>query len=420
MPYSSPVWLPYQQMKVVDDLHRVSEAEGVYLQLSDGRRLIDSTASWWCMIHGYRHPRLDRALQQQAEKISHVMLGGLMNEAAEALAQALVRISPAGLNHVFYGDSGSVGVEIALKMAVQYWQNQGQTQKSRLLAFKKAYHGDTSGCMSVCDPDHMHKLFHGLIPQQVFAEAPRGGFQADADTVAADLNALEALLAKHQQELAAVIIEPLIQAAGGFNFYSPEMLKGVRALCDQYEVLLIADEVATGFGRTGSMFAVNQAEISPDILVLGKGLTGGYLGHSATLTNERVYQAFIDDSWGKCFMHGPTFMGNPLACRVALESLAVFEEDDYLGKIADIERHFQQFFGAIRSERIADIRVLGATAVVELHKNEDTQGLQAFALNHGVWFRPFDRYIYAMPPYLITAAEIHKMAEVIQAYLDQL
>lgn len=419
MSQSSPLWLPYQQMKRVNDLHRVVAAEGVYLELDDGRRLIDSTASWWCMIHGYRHPRLDQALLQQSQQVSHVMLGGLMSEATELLAQQLVRITPAGLEHVFYGDSGSVGVEIALKMALQYWQNLGQVKKTRILAFKQAYHGDTSGCMSVCDPDHMHKLFHGLIPQQLFAEAPNGGFKADAAQVTQDLQAVEALLQQHQHELAAIIIEPLMQAAGGFRFHSPAFLRGLRELSEHYEVLLITDEVATGFGRTGSLFAVNQADICPDIMVLGKGLTGGYLGHSATLTSDKVYAAFIDDSWDKCFMHGPTFMGNALACRVALESIALFEEQHYLDKIAAISQQMRQSFLKIESDRIHDIRVLGATAVVEMRESHDVKGLQAFALDHGVWFRPFDKYIYAMPPYVINAAQITQMAEVVQAYLDR-
>ncbi|OBX37032.1 adenosylmethionine-8-amino-7-oxononanoate aminotransferase [Halomonas elongata] len=286
--------------------------EGPRFTLESGESLLDATCSWWCMIHGYRHPRLVRAIQQQADELCHVMLGGLTHEPADRLARELVRITPEGLNHVFYSDSGSVGMEVAMKMAVQYQYLRGQPNKHRMLSLMKAYHGDTAGCMAVCDPEEgMHSLFAGFLPQHHFAPAPTAPFDADDDAVQADLDALRKVLEEHHHEIAALLMEPLLQAAGGLNMTSPAYLRGARRLCDEFDVLLILDEVATGFGRTGRMFAAEHAEVTPDIMVLSKGLTGGYLGHAATLATDRVHDTFIGDSELHAFMHGPTFMGNP-------------------------------------------------------------------------------------------------------------
>lgn len=418
MSNSAQLWFPYAQMKGLHEIFHVSDAEGVYLKLADGRELIDATSSWWCMIHGYKHPKLNAAMQQQIEQFSHVMLGGLTHDTAIQLTEKLVEITPAGLNHVFYSDSGSVAVEIALKQAVQYWQNLGQTGRSKILAFKKAYHGDTSGCMSVCDPDDMHRIFKGLIPQHYFAEAPASGQNPTAQDVEQDLDSVRQILQQHHEQIAAVIIEPLLQAAGGFNMYSPAYLNSLKALCDDYDVLLIFDEVATGFGRTGSVFATDQSSIVPDILILGKALTGGYIGHAATLSNDRVFDAFYVDDKAKAFMHGPTFMGNPLSCATALASIDVFFEAQYPEKIGRINAWLKQAFGQIESGLVRDIRIQGATAVVEVFDKSKLAEMRYFAADRGVWLRPYEQFVYTMPPYIITQAQIQQIADVIQQWFD--
>ncbi|MBL4701922.1 MAG: adenosylmethionine--8-amino-7-oxononanoate transaminase, partial [Phycisphaeraceae bacterium] len=384
------LWYPYAQMKTMSPPLQVQSAQGAVLQLADGRKLIDSISSWWCVIHGYNHPVLNQVAQEQITNISHIMLGGLTHEPALKLADKLVAITPAGLNHVFFGDSGSVGVEIALKMAIQYHKNLGKKNKTQILALEKAYHGDTIGAMSVCDPtEGMHSLFTGLLPQQRFVPAPTGGFNANTQTINQNLDRLKKMLREHAHTLGAMIVEPLMQAAGGFNFYAPAYLKGARKLCDQHDVLLIFDEVATGFGRTGSLFAADQTGITPDIMILGKGLTAGYCGHSATLATDRVYDAFLGDDESRSFMHGPTFMGNPLACSIALASIELFEKENRLTRISQIENILKQRLLPIHSDKVKDTRVLGATGVIEVHSPDTLQGLQDFAASQGVWLRPF-------------------------------
>ncbi|SEM67998.1 adenosylmethionine--8-amino-7-oxononanoate transaminase [Halomonas caseinilytica] len=410
----SPVWHPYAHLKSQSPAPKVVGGEGPRFTLESGESLLDATCSWWCMIHGYRHPRLVRAIQQQADELCHVMLGGLTHEPADRLARELVRITPEGLNHVFYSDSGSVGMEVAMKMAVQYQYLRGQPDKHRMLSLMKAYHGDTAGCMAVCDPEEgMHSLFAGFLPKHHFAPAPTASFDAEEDAVQADLDALRAVLEAHHHEIAALLMEPLLQAAGGLNMTSPAYLRGARRLCDEFDVLLILDEVATGFGRTGRMFAAEHADITPDIMVLSKGLTGGYLGHAATLATDRVHDTFIGDSELHAFMHGPTFMGNPLACRVALESLAVFEEDDYLGHIAtlnDILRTELLDDAALRAHpAVADVRVLGATAAIEVHDADSLEGAADFARQQGVWLRSFGRWLYTMPAYITSPEEMRQI-----------
>ena len=415
------VWHPYAHLKTQTPAPKVVGGDGAHFVLESGERLLDATCSWWCMIHGYGHPRLVSAIREQAGELCHVMLGGLTHEPADRLARELVRITPAGLNHVFYSDSGSVGMEVAMKMALQYQVLTGHPGKQKMLSLMKAYHGDTTGCMAVCDPEEgMHSLFASLLPQHYFAPAPTAPFDATAEQVEWDLSALRSVLERHHDEIAALLMEPLLQAAGGLNMTSPAYITGARALCDEFGVLLIFDEVATGFGRTGKLFAAEHAGVTPDIMVLSKGLTGGYLGHAATLATDRVHNAFIGDTPQHAFMHGPTFMGNPLACRVALESLRVFEEENYLGKIATLSQQLQrellkdQVLNA--HPTVADVRVLGATAVIEAHSAEALKGVGDFARERGVWLRPIGRWLYTMPAYITSEAEITQITHVMKAW----
>ncbi len=419
MPTVNPhqLWRPYAQMRRRPPDYRVDSARGARLRLEDGRELVDAIASWWCVIHGYNHPELNAALTAQLEKMAHVMLGGLTHQPAEELAARLIEITPAGLNHVFFSDSGSVGVEVALKMAAQYWRNLGHDGKTRFLALRQAYHGDTCAAMSVGDPEEgLHALFAGLLPRQDFLPAPCGGYGASAESVAADGERLRRHLEAHHETLAGFILEPLLQAAGGFNLYSPEYLKLARRWCDEYGVLLIFDEVATGFGRTGTLFAAEQAGVTPDLMVLGKGLTAGYLGHAATLATDRIYDAFLGDRPELAFMHGPTFMGNPLACAVALKSLEIFQRDGYLAKIRRIEKQLQAGLLPLTGPEILETRVLGATGVVEVKAPAVYAGMQEFAAERGVWLRPFGRYVYTMPPYVISEKELGRILAVIREW----
>ncbi|KAA0014273.1 adenosylmethionine--8-amino-7-oxononanoate transaminase [Billgrantia pellis] len=418
---TSPVWHPYAHLLTQPVAPKVVGGEGPRFTLESGETLLDATCSWWCMIHGYSHPRLVNAIKAQADVLCHVMLGGLTHEPADRLARELVRITPAGLNHVFFSDSGSVGMEVAMKMAVQYHHLRGKPEKHRLLSLMKAYHGDTSGCMAVCDPEEgMHSLFSGYLPRHHFAPAPRAAYDAAPDEVARDLAALRNVLERHHLDIAALLMEPLLQAAGGLNMTSPLYLKGARELCDEYDVLLVFDEVATGFGRTGKLFAADHAGVTPDIMVLSKGLTGGYLGHAATLATDRVHDAFNGDTAQHAFMHGPTFMGNPLACRVALESLAVFEEENYLEKIADLNRVLCEELLDVRTLRhhpqVVDVRVLGATAVIEVTDAAHLGGVAAFAHRRGVWLRPFGRWLYTMPAYITPEADMRLITRTMKAW----
>ena len=406
------IWYPYAQMKRLAPAVPVVRAEGVFLELADGRRLIDAVSSWWTVIHGYNHPELNAALCEQLERFAHVMLGGLTHQPAAMLAQELAELT--GLEHVFFSDSGSVGVEVALKMAVQFWQNRGQAQKRRFAALRGAYHGDTTGAMSVCDPvDSMHASFGGLLQEQLFLPRPA------QQTLDADIAAMQSLLAQRAGELAGVVIEPLLQAAGGFYVYPAKYVKALRQVCDENDLLLICDEVATGFGRTGRWFAVEHSGILPDIMVLGKGLTGGYCGHAATLANEPVYQGFYDDAWEKAFMHGPTFMGNALACAVAMKSIEIFERENYLAKVARIEQILKEQLLPIRELGVTATRVLGAMGVVEVEDPSVYSGLQEFALERGVWLRPFGHWIYTMPPYIITERQLEQIVNVIREWFTQ-
>lgn len=402
------VWHPYAPFPNPTPVYPVSHADGVYLHLLDGRNLIDGTASWWSVIHGYNRPELNQAVTEQMVKMSHVMLGGLTHEPVARLAELLVKITPAGLNKVFFSDSGSVAVEVALKMALQYWFSQGQHQKTRFLALRSGYHGDTFAAMSVCDPfTGMHHLFTHTLSRHLFSETPSCKFDEEWDE--RHIANFSQLIQRHRQKIAAVILEPIAQNAGGMNFYSPHYLKRVRELCDKNDVLLIADEVATGFGRTGKLFACEHAAISPDIMCLGKGLTGGHMSLAATLANNKVSEGISTGGVG-AFMHGPTFMGNPLACAVALASTELLLNSGWSGKVAHIEEFLKRELEPCRElDLVADVRVLGAIGVVELHEAADVAALQALFVKEGIWVRPLGKLVYLMPAYVITDLELRQL-----------
>jgi adenosylmethionine---8-amino-7-oxononanoate aminotransferase len=417
------LWFPYAQMQGLPVPWEVVRAEGTRLHLRDGRVLVDAIASWWCVIHGYNRPELNAALEAQLASFAHVMLGGLTHEPAQRLADRLVAVAPPGLAHVFFADSGSVGMEVAMKMAVQYWRNQGVLGKHAFLALRHGYHGDTTGVMSLGDPDDgMHHLFGGYLPRQHFVAPPEGmgdGRGEPRRSVDQALSELAVALAAHAHECAALACEPLMQAAGGFNFYPPAYLAEARRLCDAHGVLLICDEVATGFGRTGTMFACEQAGITPDILVLGKGLTAGYLGLSATLATDKVFAAFLGAGLERAFMHGPTFMGNALACGLALASLDLFERDGTLAAIGRMEAVLRDELLGWRAPGVREARVLGACGVIEVEDARAHAGVQAFAAERGVWLRPLDRVVYTMPPYVMDEDSLRLICRTMRAWFER-
>lgn len=393
------IWHPYTSATHPDPTYPVVRADNVYLYLSDGRRLIDGMSSWWCMLHGYNHPVLNEAITTQMKSMSHVMFGGISHEPAIRLCKHLVSLTPAPLQRVFLCDSGSISVEVALKMAIQYWYAEGKPQKKRFLSFRKGYHGDTFAAMSVSDPSTgMHQLFSNAITQQLFAPAPACGFNESFNPEC--MLACQKLLEQHHQDLAAVIIEPIVQAAGGMNFYSADFLKGLRQLCDEFNVLLITDEIATNFGRTGKLFGCNHADIAPDIMCLGKALTGGYLTLAATMTTNAIAEIISRD--GQSLMHGPTFMANPLACAVADASIELLIQSPWKTRIQAIEMQLQQELEECREySHVEDVRTLGAIGVIELKQAVVLKTIQEQFVKQGVWIRPFRNLIYVMPPFII-------------------
>ena len=402
------LWHPYTSFTNPLAVLPVRSAQGVHIELSDGRTLIDGMSSWWSVLHGYNHPAINTAITDQISQFSHVMFAGFTHEPAVTLAQTLVEITPAGLNKVFFSDSGSVAVEVALKMAIQYWHSQGQAQRTTFVALRNGYHGDTFGAMSVCDPHSgMHHLFHQSNSRHLFADAPHCAFDEKWDE--RNFTSTSTLIQRNRQKIAAVILEPIVQGAGGMKFYSPIYLQRIRKMCDEMEVLLIADEIATGFGRTGKLFACEHANISPDIMCLGKALTGGYITLAATLCNDKVSNGICRG--GKdVFMHGPTYMANPLACAAANASIDLLLKNDWQKKVADIEQQLKKELEPCRTlKAVADVRVLGAIGVVELKQTADVASLQPQFVEQGIWVRPFGKLVYIMPPFIINALELRKL-----------
>ncbi|WP_027368748.1 adenosylmethionine--8-amino-7-oxononanoate transaminase [Desulfocurvibacter africanus] len=407
------IWHPYTSATRPLRAYEADRTGGPYIRLRDGRRLLDGMASWWCAIHGYNHSHLSAAAHRQIEHMPHVMFGGLTHEPAVSLARKLLDMAPEPMRHVFFADSGSVSVEAAIKMAMQYWQARGRKQRTRLLTVRGGYHGDTFGAMSVCDPQNgMHSLYTGMLPKHVFVERPSCRFDEEFDE--GSLAAMRDALARHADELAAVILEPIVQGAGGMWFYHPDYLRGVRRLCDEHGVLLILDEIATGFGRTGKMFAGEWADVSPDIMCVGKALTGGYMTLAAVLASAEVAQGISAD--GGVFMHGPTFMANPLACAVANASLELLEQGQWRGQVADIEGWLRTGLAPCRDcADVADVRVLGAIGVLEMKRPVNVPALQAFFVEQGVWIRPFSNLIYVMPPYILMQEQVGRLTRVMHS-----
>ncbi len=406
------IWHPYSAIGKQATLFHVDTAQGCKLTLKDGRQLIDGMASWWSVIHGYNHPVLNDALHKQIDKMSHVMFGGLTHDPAIQLAEKLIHLTPAPLQTVFFADSGSISVEVAMKMAIQYWTSQGVMNKQHFIALERGYHGDTFAAMSVCDPvNGMHSLFNQALMKQHFVPAPVSPFGQPCTE--ADLHALKTALEAHHQTVAAIILEPIVQGAGGMRFYAADYLRKARALADEYNVLLIFDEIATGFGRTGKLFACEHADLSPDILCLGKALTGGYMTMAATLTTRKVSEVISQGNPG-VFMHGPTFMANPLACAVANASIEVLTNSPWQLQINQIEAGLSKHLAPCASlSTVKDVRVLGAIGVVELHEAVDMASIQGRFVEQGVWVRPFGKLVYVMPPYIISEDELETLCKAI-------
>ena len=399
------IWHPYASAHDGPEVFPVVSASGVRLRLADGRELIDGMASWWCAIHGYNHPAMNRAVQAQLETMSHVMFGGLTHPPAVKLAQLLTSLTPASLDRVFFSDSGSVAVEVALKMALQYWYSVGNPNKQKVIALRNGYHGDTFGAMAICDPvTGMHHLFGDMLPRHLFAPAPTCAF--DAPCPDSEMVAITDMLSQHHREIAAVIVEPVVQGAGGMRFYSPDYLVKLRALCDAFDVLLIFDEIATGFGRTGKLFALQHAAVEPDILCLGKALTGGYMTLAATLCNQRISRGISDGEAG-AFMHGPTFMGNPLACATAIASIELLLSQPWQRQVGNLNKALTEGLApAAELPAVAQVRTLGAIGVIELQEPVDMQTVQPMFVERGVWVRPFGKLVYAMPPYVMGSEDV--------------
>ncbi|RDH84985.1 MAG: adenosylmethionine--8-amino-7-oxononanoate transaminase [endosymbiont of Galathealinum brachiosum] len=406
------IWHPYSALGSDLPVFPVVSATGVRLKLADGKELIDGMSSWWSAIHGYNHPELNQAVEKQLKNMSHVMFGGLTHPPAVELANTLIDITPDSLSSVFFSDSGSVSVEVAMKMAIQYWHDKHMPDKHKFLTIRGGYHGDTFGAMSVCDPvTGMHSLFNQSLMKQIFIDSPSSPFGEECNDT--DIEVLRTALEKNHSQLAAFIVEPVVQGAGGMRFYSSDYLNKARALCDEFNILLIFDEIATGFGRTGKLFACEFSQIQPDIMCIGKALTGGYMTLAATLTSTQVAQTISNGEPG-VFMHGPTFMANPLACSVANASIKLLQQTDWQNKINQIESWLSASLEkCISLDKVKEVRVLGAIAVVECNQPVDMKTIQTAFVNKGVWIRPFGKLVYLMPPFIIEKRDIEKLCNTI-------
>lgn len=398
------IWYPYEQMKHMKQPYKIVDAEGVYLYTED-QKLIDSVSSWWSVIHGYKHPLLTDAIKKQADRFAHVMLGGLTHDPVQKLSQKLEEFLPGDLDYCFFSDSGSVGVEVALKMALQYYVNRGETKRTKVLALTHAYHGDTFKAMEVGDDEDYHFILEAYGEKKHVIHIPT------------QIDALEKAFEEHHEELNCFIVEPLLQGAGGMRMYDISFLERARELCDTYGVLLIFDEVATGFGRTGNRFVADL--VLPDILVLGKALTGGYIGHAVTVANHKVFDGFYGDDPSKALMHGPTFMGNALACSVALQAIEIFEQNDYMAKIKRIEEISRREMAGFQDERIREVRIMGGCVCIEVYDSKELAGYQQFAYERGVFSRPFLNYMYTMVPYIIEEQELVQVFDTMKAWFSR-
>ncbi|MFI3267567.1 MAG: adenosylmethionine--8-amino-7-oxononanoate transaminase [Rikenellaceae bacterium] len=399
------IWHPYTSMVNPLNVYQVESASGVHIKLADGRELIDGMSSWWCTIQGYNNARLNEAAKRQINKMSHIMFGGFTHEPAVELAKLLTEFLPTELDRIFYSDSGSVSVEVALKMAIQYQYSLGKMSKTQIATIKGGYHGDTWHAMSVCDPENgMHSLYNGRLTAQYFVPQPKTTFNEQWND--SDLDPVRELFSQHGDEIAGFILEPIVQGAGGMRFYHPNYLNGLRTLCDEYGILLIFDEIATGFGRTGKMFAMEWTDVIPDIVTLGKALTAGYLSFAATIATKKVAHT-ISSNYPHSFMHGPTFMGNPLACSIAIENLKMLKENSPLKRIKAIETILKdELAPASEFDNVKEVRCLGAIGVIEMKEAVDMQTLQAKFVENGIWVRPFGKLVYIMPQYIISDSEL--------------